>query len=129
MTTPQRTSFTPRYVNLFYVHCFNCTNFGHKFLNCKAYQINDQTRNNYVIPHNIECYKCHNYVHIDQNFRRRIKPLIKENIDERYKKDWRRGEEQEEFLNEEKVQGIVLIGFVVAQDHDEFIGKEEVFRI
>jgi hypothetical protein len=54
---------------------------------------------------------------------------MKENIDERYKKDWRRGEEQEEFLNEEKVQGIVLIGFVVAQDHDEFIGKEEIFRI
>ena len=29
-TTPQRRSFTPRYVNLFYSHCFYCTNFRHK---------------------------------------------------------------------------------------------------
>ena len=27
-TTPQRISFTPRYENLFYGHCFYCTNFG-----------------------------------------------------------------------------------------------------
>jgi hypothetical protein len=29
-TTPQKRSFTPRYENLFYCHCFYCTNFGHK---------------------------------------------------------------------------------------------------
>jgi chromosome segregation ATPase len=29
-TTPHRRSFTPRYANLFYGHCFYFTNFGHK---------------------------------------------------------------------------------------------------
>jgi chromosome segregation ATPase len=29
-TKPQRRSFTPRYANFFYGHCFYCTNFGHK---------------------------------------------------------------------------------------------------
>ena len=28
-TTPQRKSFTPRYVNFFYGHCFYCTNYYH----------------------------------------------------------------------------------------------------
>jgi hypothetical protein len=63
-TTPQRRSFTSRYVNLFYGHCFNCTNFGHKVVDCRVYERNDQARNAYVAPHNIECYKCHNYGHI-----------------------------------------------------------------
>jgi hypothetical protein len=63
-TTPQRISFTPRYVNFFYGHCFYCTNFGHKVADCRAYERNVQARNAYVAPHNIECYKCHNYGHI-----------------------------------------------------------------
>jgi hypothetical protein len=58
-----------------------------------------------------------------------IKPPMKENIDDRHKKVWRRSEKQEEKLNEEQVQGIVLSRFVVAQDHDEFTGKEESVRI
>jgi hypothetical protein len=58
-----------------------------------------------------------------------IKPPMKENIDDIYKKAWRRSEEKEEQVNEERVQGIILIGFAVAQDHDEFIGKEESVRI
>jgi hypothetical protein len=65
-TTPQRRSFTPRYVNLFYGHCFYCTNFGHKVADCRAYERNVQARNAYVAPHNIECYKFHNYGHIAQ---------------------------------------------------------------
>jgi hypothetical protein len=63
-TTPQRKSFTRRYVNLFYGHCFYFTNFGHKVADCKAYERNDQARNAYVAPQNIEWYKCHNYGHI-----------------------------------------------------------------
>jgi hypothetical protein len=49
-TTPQRRSFTPRYVNLFYGHCFYCTNFGHKVADCRDYKINVRTRNAYVAP-------------------------------------------------------------------------------
>jgi hypothetical protein len=84
--TPQRRSFTSRYVNLFYGHCFNCTKFGHKVIDCRAYERNDQARNVYVAPHNIECYKCHNYGHIARNCISMIKPPMKENIDDIYKK-------------------------------------------
>jgi len=112
------------YVNLFYGHCFNSTNFGHKFVDCRSYGINDEVRNDYVAPHNIECYKFHNYGHIAQNCRLLIKPSVKENTNDRYKNAWRRSEKQEEKVNEEHVQGIIFIGFAVAQVHDEFIGKE-----
>jgi hypothetical protein len=54
-----------------------------------------------------------------------INPPMKENIDNRYKKDWRRSGKQEEQVTEEQVHGILPSGFSVAQDHDEFIGKEE----
>jgi hypothetical protein len=37
---PQKTSFTPKYANLFYGHCFYCTNFGHKFADCRDYKRN-----------------------------------------------------------------------------------------
>jgi len=36
----QRRSFIPRYQRFFYVHCFNCANFGHKVLNYRAYPKN-----------------------------------------------------------------------------------------
>jgi ATP-dependent protease HslVU (ClpYQ) ATPase subunit len=79
-----------------------------------------------VSPHNIECYKFHNYGHIAQNCRSVVNPPMKENIDDRYKKAWKRSEEQEEQVNEEHIQGIVLTGFPEAQDHDEFIKKRKV---
>jgi hypothetical protein len=76
-TTPQRTTFTPRYENFFYGHCFICTNFGHKAVDCRAYGRNVHTRNTYVDPHNIECHKCHNYGPIAQNCRIMINPTMK----------------------------------------------------
>ena len=42
MTTPQRRSFTPKYANFFYGHCFYCTNFGHKIADCGDYKRNIQ---------------------------------------------------------------------------------------
>jgi chromosome segregation ATPase len=47
-TTPQRRSFTSRYANFFYGHCFYCTNFGHKVVDCRDYKINFQARSAYV---------------------------------------------------------------------------------
>jgi hypothetical protein len=101
-TTPQRRSFTPRYVNLFYGHCFYCTNFGHKVADCRAYGRNVQARNAYVAPHNIECYKCHNYGHIARDCRSMMDTSMKKNIDIRYKKVWKRKQEQvkEDQMNE-----------------------------
>jgi hypothetical protein len=107
-TTPQRRSFTPRYQNFFLGHCFACTNFGHKVVNCRAYGRNVQERDAYVVPHNIECYNCHNLGHIAQNCRSMMEPSMKENNDIIYEKVWRRKENQEEHMNEEQVLEIVL---------------------
>jgi hypothetical protein len=87
-TAPQRRSFTPRYANLFYGHCFYCTNFGHKVTYCMDYKINVQERSAYVAARNIECYKCQNNGHIASDCRRMIDTSMKENIDIKYKKVW-----------------------------------------
>jgi hypothetical protein len=86
--TPQRRSFTRRYVNLFYGHCFYCTNFGHKVADWRDYKRNFQEINAYVAPSNIECYKCHNYGHITRDIRSMIDTSMKENTDIRYNKVW-----------------------------------------
>jgi hypothetical protein len=93
-TTPQRRSFTPRYAKLFYGHCFYCTNFGHKVVDCRDYKINVQARSAYVAPRNIECYKCLHYGHIASDFRSMIDTSMKENNNIRYKKVWIRKHEE-----------------------------------
>jgi hypothetical protein len=103
-TTPQRRSFTPRYANLFYGHCFYCTNFGHEVADCRDYKRNVQAISVYVATHNIECYKFHNYGHIDSNCRSMIDTSMKENTDIRYKKVWIRN--QEEHVNKHQVPKI-----------------------
>jgi hypothetical protein len=86
--TLQRISFTPRYENLFYGHCFYCTNFGHKVTYSRDYKRNVQADHAYVVTRNIECYKCHNYGHITSDYRSMIDTSMKENTDIRYKKVW-----------------------------------------
>jgi hypothetical protein len=92
-TTQQRRSFTPRYANLFYGHCFYCTNFIHKVIDYRDYKRNVQARNAYVAPCDIECYKCHNYGHIASDLRRMIDTYMKDNTNIRYKKVWIRKHE------------------------------------
>jgi hypothetical protein len=121
-TTPQRRSFTPRYVNLFYGHCFYCTNFGHKVADCRAYGRNVQERNAYVAPHNIECYKCHNYGHIARNCRSMIVPSMKKETYIRYTKIWKRKEQEKEKVKEEQVnkdQVPEIAGFAVVPERKE----------
>jgi hypothetical protein len=91
---PQRRSFTPMHVNLFYGHCFYCINFGHKVADCRDYKINFQARSAYVAARNIECYKCHNYGHITSDYRSMIDTSMKENTDIIYKKVWIRKQEE-----------------------------------
>jgi hypothetical protein len=93
-TTPQRRSFTPRYENLFYGHCFRYTKFGHKVAYCRDYKRNVQADCAYVVTHNIDCYKFHNYGHIGSYCRSMINTSMKENIDIRYKKVWIRKQEE-----------------------------------
>ena len=97
---PQRRSFTPRYVNLFYGHCFYCTNFGHKVADCRDYKRNVQEINAHVAPCNIECYKYHNYGHIASDCGIMIDTSMKENTDIIYKKVWIRKHEEQVPENE-----------------------------
>ena len=103
LTTPQRRSFTPRYVNFFYGHCFYCTNFGHKDVDCRDYKRNVQERKAYMALHDIECYKFHNSRHIAHDCRSMMDTSMKENNDIIYKKVWKRKQEhvKEEQMNEE----------------------------
>jgi hypothetical protein len=59
-TASQRGSLAPRYQSFLCGYCFTCNNFGHKFVDCRAYGRNVQARDVYVTPYNIECYKLHN---------------------------------------------------------------------
>jgi hypothetical protein len=93
-TISQKRSFTPRYQNLFYGHCFNCTNFGYKFVDCRGYERNSQAINVYVSPHNIEYYKYHNYGHIVRDCRSMMDTSMKENTNIKYKKVWKIKQEQ-----------------------------------
>jgi hypothetical protein len=106
-TMPQRRSLTPMYANLFYGHCFYCTNFGHKVAYCRDYKINVQARSAYVVTHNIECYKCHNYGHITSDCRSMIDTSMKENNDIIYKKLWIRKWEVQ--VNKDQVPEITIL--------------------
>jgi hypothetical protein len=75
-----------RYVNLFYGHYFYCTRFRHKVAYCMDYGRNHQAINAHVAPHNIECYKFHNYGHITRDCIRNMDTSMKNKIDIRYKK-------------------------------------------
>jgi hypothetical protein len=44
----KRRSYIPRYKRLFYGHCFNCNNFGHKAVNCRAYAKNKSNYAGYL---------------------------------------------------------------------------------
>jgi hypothetical protein len=98
--TSQRRSFTPRYQNLFYGHCFTFNNFGHKVVDCRSYGRNVQEINLHVAPYNIKCYQCRNYEHIAHYCRIMMDTSMKENTNIRCNKVWKRNQEH---VNEEKV--------------------------
>jgi hypothetical protein len=86
-----------------------------------------------VAPHNIECYKCHNYGHMAHDCRSMIDTSMIENNDIRYKKVWKRKQEQVTkdqvpeitgfaVVREEEVQEIVLLGILV---RDQSTNKHE----
>jgi hypothetical protein len=94
-TTPQRRSFTSRFVNFFYGHFFYCTKFGHKLADCRAYERNVQARNAYVALQNIEFYKCHSYGHIAWNCISITVASMKKETNIRYTNIWTRKEQEE----------------------------------
>jgi len=67
-----------------------------------------------VVPHNIECYKCHNYGNIARNCRSMMDTSMKENIDIIYNKVWKRKQEwvKEEQMNEGNPD-VILLGLEI----------------
>jgi hypothetical protein len=65
----------------FMVIVFYCTNFGHKVTDRRDHGRNFQERKYYVVPHNIECYKFHNYGNISHDCRNMMNTSMKENIE------------------------------------------------
>jgi septal ring factor EnvC (AmiA/AmiB activator) len=123
-TMPQIRSFTPRYANLFYGHCFYCTKFGHKVADCMDYKRNVQERSAYVVAHKIECYKCHKYGHISSDCRSMIDTSMKENTDIRYNKVWIR--KQEEKVNKDQVREITRLA--IKRDEENSTEKKKDVR-
>jgi hypothetical protein len=121
---PQRRLFTPRYANLFYGHCFYCTNFGLKVVDCTDYKRNVQGRNDYVAPRNIECYKCHNYGHISIDCRIMVDTSMKEKTDIRCKKVWIR--KHEEHVKKYQVPEIARLA--IKRDEENSIEKNKDVR-
>jgi hypothetical protein len=92
---PFRISSTPRYQAIFFVLCYACNNFGHKVVNCR---VNNKNNNNFEIhtqrgysrrpseTHRIsynrfeslspevECYKCKNFGHMAKYCRMTVHP-------------------------------------------------------
>jgi hypothetical protein len=125
-TTPQRRSFVARYANLFHGHCFYCTKFGHKVVDCRDYRINVQKINAYVAPCSIECYKCHNYGHIASDCISMIDTSMKENTDIRCKKVWIR--KHEEQVNKDQVPEIARL-IIKAYEENSIEKKKDVIYI
>jgi hypothetical protein len=87
---PFRRSSTPRYQTIFFGLCYACNNFGHKAMNCRA---NNRNNNNFEshtqrgysrrpsetqrrsynmfesLRTEVECYKCNNFGHVAKDFR------------------------------------------------------------
>jgi hypothetical protein len=78
-----------------------------------------------VAPHNIECYKCHNYGHIARDCRSMIDTSMKENTDIRYKKVWKRKQEEEQ-VNKDQVPEIARLEII--RDEDKSTKKKEDVR-
>jgi hypothetical protein len=92
---PFRRSSTPRYQTIFFGLCYACNNFGHKAVNCRA---NNRNNNNFEshtqrgysrrssatqrISYNrfeslsteVECYKCNNFGHMAKYCRMTVPP-------------------------------------------------------
>ena len=83
-------SFIKTNPHIFLGYCFACSNFGHKAMNCRAYerkslkvknynlkdnqtvhQVKRRTYNSFapLQERNLECFNCHNYGHKSSNLR------------------------------------------------------------
>jgi hypothetical protein len=90
----------------------------------RDYKRNVQARSAYVVTHNIECYKFHNYGHIANDCRLMIDTYMKENTDIIYNKVWIR--KYEEQVNKEQVPEIARLA--IKRDEENSIEKRKYVR-
>jgi hypothetical protein len=122
-TTPQRRSFTPRYENVFYGHCFYCTNRS---------MIDTSMKENTDIRYKKVWIRKHEeQVNKDQvpeiarlAIKRDEENSTEKKKDVRYRKVWKITERKEGQVNKEQVQEIVLSGIVVKDESTD--RKKEV---
>jgi hypothetical protein len=87
---------------------------------------NVQAINAYVVPHNIQCYKCHNYGHISSDCRSMIDTSMKENTDIGYKKVWIR--KYEEHVNKDQVPKIARLAIKRDEENSTKKKKDVIYR-
>jgi hypothetical protein len=81
-------------------------------------------------PHmTLNVYKCHNYGYIAHDCRSIMDIYLVKNIDIRYKKVWKRNQEQvkEYQINEGHLE-VILSGLAIVRDKEKSIGKKEDVR-
>jgi hypothetical protein len=122
---PFRRSSTPRYQTVFFGLCYACNNFGHKDVNCRANNKNNNNSESHTqrgysrrpsetqrISYNrfeslrieVECYKCNNFGHMAKDCRMAVLPKEpqqnnKSHRQEPQKMTWIR--KQDQYSNEE----------------------------
>jgi hypothetical protein len=120
-----RRSSTPRYQTIFFGLCYACNNFGHKIVNCRAYNGNNNnfeshTQRGYSrrpsetqrrsynrfesLRTEMECYKCNNFGHMAKKCRMTIPPKEPQQNNNSHRKEpqkmtWIR--KQDQHINEE----------------------------
>ena len=98
------------YQGIFFGHCYSSNNFGHKAINCRAYEKFREYKKNspsdkpkgrnhscftLLQSYDLECYKCNNHGHMARdcklmNPRKNI--FANEFQDKNQKKDWKKWE-------------------------------------
>jgi hypothetical protein len=92
---PFRRCSTPRYQTIFFVLCYACNNFGHKAVNCRANNRNNNNFESYTqrdysrrlgdtqirsynrfesLSIEVECYKCNNFGHMAMDYKMTVPP-------------------------------------------------------
>jgi hypothetical protein len=120
-----RRSSTPRYQTIFFGLCYACNNFGHKDVNCRDNNMNNNNFESHTqmgysrIPSEtqrksynmfeslsteVECYKCNNFGHVAKNCRMTVPPKEPQHNNNSHKQEpqkmtWIR--KQDQYSNEE----------------------------
>jgi hypothetical protein len=153
---PFRISSTPRYQTIFFGLCYAYNNFGHKAINCRA---NNRNNNNFEshtqrgysrrpsetqrriynrfesLSTEVECYKCNHFGHVAQDCRMTILPKVpQQNNNSQRKEPWKTTwiRKQDQYSNEESTISLTAKQkkcglYVDSGCSKHMIGDKEIF--